>query len=70
LHEYSDDLGVIEANRTAIEKQYGRERITEILFRMYEAVMGNSIKQKLSKSDLLDLYLDPRRLSLIGISDG
>ncbi|MCL2066136.1 MAG: glycosyltransferase [Treponema sp.] len=61
---------LVEANRGIIQKYYGREQITEKLLKMYTSVMGKSVRHKISKLALLDLYLDPRRLYLVGISDG
>jgi hypothetical protein len=69
MGELKDD-DLIEANCRAIEEHYGRERIAELLLRMYRTVMENPVCQKISKTALLDLYLDPRRLFLVGISDG
>jgi hypothetical protein len=70
LMELKGDDDLIEANRRAIEKQYGRQRIAELLLQMYQSVMEKPVCQKISKTALLNLYLDPRRLFLVGISDG
>jgi hypothetical protein len=66
-HEAPD---LIEENRKAIAVQYGKERITARLLEIYGAVMERQVKQRISRPALLDLYLDPLRLSLVGISDG
>jgi hypothetical protein len=70
LADRREDGALIEANRRAIAEQYGGERIVEQLLRIYQAVIDRPVSQRLSKPALLELYLDPMRLSLIGISDG
>jgi hypothetical protein len=65
-----EDESLVEANRRAIAAHYGRPRITELLLKIYRAVLDNPAAQKISKPALLDLYLDPRRLSLVGIDTG
>ena len=65
-----DNVQLIAANRLAIEKSYGRQSSLELLLKIYSAVIRNPVVHKISKTALLDLYLDPRRLSLVGISDG
>jgi len=70
LTALKENDSLIEANRGAIKEHYGREQIAELLLRMYRAVMEKPVCQKISKTALLDLYLDPRRLFLVGISDG
>ena len=70
IGDLKEDDDLIEANRRAVEKHYGRERIAKLLLHMYRAVMEKPVSQKISKAALLDLYLDPRRLFLVGISDG
>jgi glycosyltransferase involved in cell wall biosynthesis len=70
LGDYEADEGLIEANRKVIAEKYGRERIVKILLEIYRSVMEDPVKQKILKPTLLDLYLDPLRLSLVGMSYG
>jgi hypothetical protein len=70
LAGWEEDEALIEANRRAIAEQYGGERIVNRLLRIYQAVIDCPVSQRLSKPALLELYLDPLRLCLTGISDG
>ena len=70
LGRRQEDTGLIEANRRVIAEQYGGERIAGLLLRVYQSVIDHSVIQRISKPALLALYLDPLRLSLVGISDG
>jgi glycosyltransferase involved in cell wall biosynthesis len=70
LGNYEADEGLIEANRKIIAEKYGRERILKVLLEIYRSVMDCPVKQKIEKTVLLDLYLDPLRLSLVGMSCG
>ncbi|MDR2552540.1 MAG: glycosyltransferase [Treponema sp.] len=67
LGDWRDDPGVVEANRRAVETAYSRERTGTILRNAYRKSL-QPVRQRLSRSRLLDLYLDPRRFSLIGVS--
>ncbi|MCL1992079.1 MAG: glycosyltransferase family 1 protein [Spirochaetes bacterium] len=62
--------GLAEANRLAIEKSYGREKKQALLLDTYRAVMKTAPRHKICKKSLLELYLDPDGLFLVGISDG
>jgi glycosyltransferase involved in cell wall biosynthesis len=57
----------IEDNRRAVVRSYSRGRILEILERVYEHVRRPVI-HSISRSKLLEQYLDPLRLSLVGMS--
>ncbi|MDR0487067.1 MAG: glycosyltransferase family 1 protein [Treponema sp.] len=70
MFDHEEDAELLEANNSAIRKQYGKERISELLMSVYQKVIDRPVSQKLSKTALLELYLDPKRLSLVGISDG
>jgi glycosyltransferase involved in cell wall biosynthesis len=70
LGDYEADEGLIEANRKVIAEKYGRERILKVLLEIYRSVMDCPVRQKIVKSVLLDLYLDPLRFSLVGMSYG
>ncbi|GHV91656.1 hypothetical protein AGMMS50268_21590 [Spirochaetia bacterium] len=60
---------LIQSNAAIVRRAYGRERISEILLEVYRQVMEHPVVQKLSKSLLLELYLDPYRFSLVGMGD-
>ena len=70
LSDRKDNSGLIEANCRVIAAQYGKERITTLLCDIYRKIMETPVIQKISKPTLLDLFLNPRRLFLVGISDG
>jgi hypothetical protein len=67
LADWRSDEELIAENNLKIRKAYGRERIAAVLSRTYQAVMNTPILHKLSKILLLELYLDPLRLSLVGV---
>jgi hypothetical protein len=70
IGDWHEDRELIESNRRAIAEQYGGERIVELLLNIYRSVAQRPVQQRLSKPALLELYLDPLRLSLTGISNG
>jgi glycosyltransferase involved in cell wall biosynthesis len=70
LADWQPDENLIEANRQAVAGSYGKERISGLLKNVYQSVSANPVNQKISKSMLLELYLDPVRLSLVGIGHG
>ncbi|MDR2247142.1 MAG: glycosyltransferase family 1 protein [Treponema sp.] len=68
LADWQSDENLIAENNRRIREAYGKERIAAILRRTYQSVMNTPILHKLSKVLLLELYLDPLRLSLVGVS--
>jgi hypothetical protein len=67
LSEWVPDPSVIEANREAVLSSYSRERIAKILRESCRAAAA-PVVQSISRSRLLELFLDPSRISLIGIA--
>jgi hypothetical protein len=67
LEYWKSDDGLIAENNLKIREAYGREKIAVILRKTYQSVMDTPILHKLSKLLLLELYLDPLRLSLVGV---
>jgi glycosyltransferase involved in cell wall biosynthesis len=67
LADWQSDEELIAENNRKIREAYGKERIASILRRTYQTVMNTPILHKLSKILLLELYLDPLRLSLVGV---
>jgi glycosyltransferase involved in cell wall biosynthesis len=67
LSEWTPNPSLIEANRGAVLSAYSRERITTILRESCRAAMA-PVVQSISRSKLLELFLDPSRVSLIGIA--
>jgi hypothetical protein len=47
-------------------EKYGREQILKTLKEIYRSVIHRPVNHKISKAMLLELYLDPLRLSLVG----
>jgi hypothetical protein len=70
LADWRHDEGLIESNRISIGKNYGTERMSQVLMAAYQAVTDHPVVHKISKPVLLDLYLDPLRFSLVGIGYG
>jgi glycosyltransferase involved in cell wall biosynthesis len=67
LAVWEDDNALIAENNLKIREAYGKKKIAEILHKTYQSVMNTPVLHKLSKRLLLELYLDPLRLSLIGV---
>jgi glycosyltransferase involved in cell wall biosynthesis len=67
LEDWRSDPEVTGANREAVLTAYSRKRILHTLYAAYQKVL-NPVVQRIDRSKLLELYLDPARLSLIGIS--
>ncbi|AEF83941.1 conserved hypothetical protein [Treponema primitia ZAS-2] len=67
LESWRPDEDLIEANRLHILDSYGRQTILELLRETYRSVLDTQVTHKISKSILLELYLDPLRLSLVGV---
>jgi glycosyltransferase involved in cell wall biosynthesis len=61
---YEEDIAY---NSRKVAEAYGKERIVSILKDAYQSVLDNPVTHKLSKSILLELYLDPLQMSLVGI---
>ncbi|GHU82638.1 hypothetical protein FACS189468_7050 [Spirochaetia bacterium] len=68
LPDWKPDEDLIETNRRVILEKYSRERILEILRDTYRQVLGTPVSHKIQKTLLLELYLDPLRFSLVGVS--
>jgi glycosyltransferase involved in cell wall biosynthesis len=69
LGEWRPDEDLIRRNREVISAVYGRERIGQKIRDVYQAVYATSVVHKISKTMLLELYLDPLRLSLVEVGN-
>jgi glycosyltransferase involved in cell wall biosynthesis len=67
IGDWRSDEALIAANNERIRRAYGRERIAGLLRDTYRAVLEHPVVHSLSKIRLLGLYLDPLRLSLVGV---
>jgi hypothetical protein len=67
LADWRPDEEDIAHNSRKVAEAYGKERIVSILKDTYQSVLDNPVTHKLSKSILLELYLDPLQMSLVGI---
>jgi hypothetical protein len=70
LAEWRPDEGLIAQNQEIISKVYGRERARQRIRDVYQAVYTTPVVHKISKTMLLELYLDPLRLSLVEVGNG
>ena len=61
------DPAVVEANRQAVLRAYSREAILGTILEAYRKTIS-PVTQSISRPRLLELYLDPARLFLTGIS--
>jgi hypothetical protein len=69
LADWKEDEALIGENRRIIMENYGEERMSKILMDTYRVAMV-PVVHKISKPVLLDLYLNPRRFSLVGMDYG
>jgi hypothetical protein len=69
LAEWKGNEHIIAANRQRVLESYGREPILKVLRETYQSVLNTPVTHKIIKSILLELYLDPTQLSLIGVGN-
>jgi hypothetical protein len=67
LGDLSRDEALIKTNKEKIRQAYGKDRIRALLRETYRSVTGAPVTQRLSKSILLELYLDPRKIFMVGV---
>jgi hypothetical protein len=70
LGDWTPDEDLIEENRQRVLESYGREPILKLLRETYRQVLNTPVTHKIAKSILLELYLNPLRLSLVGVGHG
>jgi glycosyltransferase involved in cell wall biosynthesis len=69
LAGWRPDEDLITRNREVISNVYGRDRIRQKMREVYQAVHTTPVVHKISKTMLLELYLDPLRLSLVEVGN-
>ncbi|MDR2363305.1 MAG: glycosyltransferase [Spirochaetaceae bacterium] len=69
LAAWRPDEALISRNREVISKAYGREAAIKKIRDVYQAVYTTPVVHKISKTMLLELYLDPLRLSLVEVGN-
>jgi hypothetical protein len=69
LADWKPDEDLVEENRQKVREAYGRETIFALLRRAYRAALQTPVTHRISKSILLELYLDPAQLSLVGVGN-
>lgn len=67
LGSWEPDEALVESNRETVLTHYSGERAWERLMATYRAVIEKPVSHRLSKAILLELFLDPLRLSLVGV---
>lgn len=67
LASWAPDESRIETNRERILREYSRETTLATLKGAYHSVIEYPVTHRLSKSILLELFLDPLKLSLVGM---
>jgi hypothetical protein len=67
LANWRPDEDEIAINRHRIPEFYGRKPILTLLQETYQSVLHTPVTHKITKSILLELYLDPSQLSLVGV---
>jgi hypothetical protein len=69
LANWQPNEDVIQANRQRALEFYGREPVLKLLQETYQSVLHTPVTHKITKSILLELYLDPSQLSLVGVGN-
>jgi hypothetical protein len=69
LADWKPDENLVEENRRKVRESYGREPILALLRRSYQAALQTPVAHRINKSILLELYLDPGQLSLVGVGN-
>ncbi|GHV80768.1 hypothetical protein AGMMS49944_25590 [Spirochaetia bacterium] len=69
LANWQPNEDVIQANRQKALEFYGREPILKLLQETYQSVLHTPVAHKITKSILLELYLDPFQISLVGVGN-
>ncbi|MFP3042137.1 glycosyltransferase family 1 protein [Treponema primitia] len=69
LANWKPDDTVIALNQLRVPESYGREPILKLLRETYRSVLNTPVTHKIVKSILLELYLDPTQLSLVGVGN-
>jgi hypothetical protein len=69
LAAWQPNEALIAANRQQVLESYGREPILKLLRETYRTVTQIPVTHKIVKSILLELYLDPTRLSLVEVGN-
>jgi glycosyltransferase involved in cell wall biosynthesis len=67
LSKWTPNEELIGQNHVHIENHYGRNHIFNTLKQSYIQVMNFPVKHKISKAILLELFLDPLKMSLVGV---
>jgi hypothetical protein len=66
---WESDEDLVEANRRKVQEAYGREPVFALLRQAYQSALDTPVSHKITKSILLELYLDPAQLSLVGVGN-
>jgi predicted TIM-barrel fold metal-dependent hydrolase len=69
LAAWQPNEDLIQANRQRTREIYGREPVLTLLRETYQSALHTPITHKITKSILLELYLDPSQLSLVGVGN-
>jgi hypothetical protein len=69
LANWQPNEDLIQANRQRTQEFYGREPVLKLLQETYQSVLHTPVTHKITKSILLELYLDPSQLSLVGVGN-
>jgi H2-forming N5,N10-methylenetetrahydromethanopterin dehydrogenase-like enzyme len=67
LQNWNEDPALIEANKTRVFQHYREQVILDRLLAAYRGVQEHPVRMHISRSILLDLFLDPLKVSLVGI---
>jgi hypothetical protein len=69
LAVWKSDENLAEANKLKVLHAYGREPVFALLRQAYQSALETPVRHKITKSILLELYLDPAQLSLVGVGN-
>ncbi|MDR2901305.1 MAG: glycosyltransferase family 1 protein, partial [Treponema sp.] len=67
LATWTPNEELISTNAHHIAQNYGRDHVFHTLKQSYDQVLNRPVKQKISKAILLELFLDPLKMPLVGV---
>lgn len=67
LSHWTPNEELISQNAYHVENNYGRDHIFNTLKQCYDQIINHPVKHKISKAILLELFLDPLKMPLVGV---
>lgn len=67
LEQWKENPELIRKNKECILNTYNADAVVRMLHASYASILDHPVEHHLSKSILLELFLDPSKISLVGI---